>query len=266
MPQGGHTGNREHSQVQVRGSGGTRRGGSHNAAAIAAPIGSPRAVPARHAHGLQIMMPSRAVPPATVGLRIIPGFFDRQRQQRLVEAVRDVIRRAPLFTPVMPVTRKPFSVRMTNCGPLGWVSDGDGYRYQATHPLTDRPWPPMPDMILDAWTELAAYRDRPHACLVNYYGPTARMGLHQDRDEEDLAAPVVSISLGATCRFRIGGTTRTAATRSFLLASGDVVVLAGSARLAFHGVDRILPGTSTLLPEGGRINLTLRRVGPAYDP
>ena len=177
-----------------------------------------------------------------------------------------MIRQVPLFTPVMPVTRKPFSVRMTNCGPLGWVSDGDGYRYQTTHPVTGRPWPPIPDMLLYAWAQFAAHPNRPQACLVNVYGPAARMGLHQDRDEEDLAAPVVSVSLGATCRFRVGGTTRTAPTRSFLLASGDVVVLAGTARLAFHGVDRILPGTSTLLPEGGRINLTLRRVGAAYDP
>jgi alkylated DNA repair protein (DNA oxidative demethylase) len=215
---------------------------------------------------LQIMMPSLAVPLAPTGLRIVPGFFDRRRQEQLAEAVYDVVRQAPLFTPVMPVTRKPFSVRMTNCGPLGWVSDGEGYRYQATHPVTGRPWPPIPDMLLHAWAQFAAYPNRPQACLVNVYGPAARMGLHQDRDEEDLAAPVVSVSLGATCRFRVGGTTRTAPTRSFLLASGDVVVLAGTARLAFHGVDRILPGTSTLLPEGGRINLTLRRVGAAYDP
>jgi alkylated DNA repair protein (DNA oxidative demethylase) len=215
---------------------------------------------------LQIMMPSHSAPLTTNGLRIIPGFFDRRQQEQVAEAVHDVIRQAPLFTPVMPLTHKPFSVRMTNCGRLGWVSDGDGYRYQPTHPLTGRPWPPIPELLLNAWAELAAYPDRPQACLVNYYRPSARMGLHQDRDEEDFTAPVVSVSLGATCRFRIGGTTRTAPTGSFLLASGDVVVLAGSARLAFHGVDRILPGSSTLLPEGGRINLTLRRVGAAHDP
>jgi DNA oxidative demethylase len=212
------------------------------------------------------MMPSRAVPLAPTGLRIVPGFFDRRRQEQLAEAVYNVILRAPLFTPVMPVTRKPFSVRMTNCGTLGWVSDGNGYRYRATHPVTGRPWPPIPDMLLYTWAELGVFPHSPQACLVNYYGPAARMGLHQDRDEEDLAAPVVSVSLGATCRFRVGGITRTAPTRSFALASGDVVVLAGTARLAFHGVDRILPGTSTLLPEGVRINLTLRRVGAAYDP
>ena len=154
---------------------------------------------------------------------------------------------------------------MTNLGPLGWVSDRDGgYRYQATHPLTGRPWPPIPATVLDLWRSVAFYPHPPEACLVNYYAPAARMGLHQDCDEEDFSAPVVSISLGDGCLFRVGGRERGGATRSLKLSSGDVVVLGGDARLAFHGVDRIYPGTSTLLsdwfPEGGRINLTLRRV------
>ena len=153
------------------------------------------------------------------------------------------------------------SVRMTNCGPLGWYSDAaHGYRYQPTHPVTGKPWPPIPAMLLQAWDELAGYPLPPEACLINYYGADARMGLHQDRDEQDFAAPVVSLSLGDTGVFRIGGARRSDATQSFRLASGDAVVLADDARLAFHGVDRILPGTSTLLPEGGRVNLTLRRV------
>ena len=198
--------------------------------------------------------------PTATGLRLIPGYLGRPEQEELVAALREIVRQAPLFTPVMPGTGKPFSVRMTNCGPLGWVSDAGGYRYQPTHPLTHEPWPPMPDILLHAWAELADYSDPPQACLVNYYGPLARMGLHQDRDEEDFAAPVMSFSLGASCRFRIGGTTRAAPTRSFALASGDVLVLGGASRLAFHGVDRIIAGTSTLLPDGGRINLTLRRV------
>jgi alkylated DNA repair protein (DNA oxidative demethylase) len=99
---------------------------------------------------------------------------------------------------------------------------------------------------------------------VNLYGAEAKMGLHQDRDEHDFDAPVVSLSLGDTCMFRIGGTKRSDPTRSIRLASGDAVVLGGDARLAFHGVDRIIPGTSTLLPEGGRINLTMRRVTKPY--
>ena len=149
---------------------------------------------------------------------------------------------------------------MTNCGPLGWMTDERGYRYEATHPVTGAPWPPIPAVLMEAWSDLSGYPRPPQACLVNFYGSGARMGLHQDRDEEDLAAPVVSLSLGDTCLFRIGGTTRRAPTPPFRLASGDAVVLGGEARLAFHGVDRILPGTSRLLAEGGRINLTLRRV------
>jgi len=164
----------------------------------------------------------------------------------------------------MPQSGAPFSVRMTNCGVLGWVSDAAGYRYQATYPVTGRPWPPMPAMLLAAWRDLADYAHPPEACLVNVYAPDARMGLHQDRDERDFAAPVVSLSLGQTCLFRVGGTSRRDPTRSFRLASGDAVVLAGEARLAFHGVDRIIRDTSTLLPDGSRINLTLRRVnGPS---
>ena len=205
-------------------------------------------------------MTARTTAAMLQGLALSPGYLDRAAQEALLAAVRGAIRQAPLFTPAMPRSGKPFSVRMTNCGPLGWVSDAGGYRYQPTHPDTGRPWPPMPEVALRAWHDLAGYRAPPEACLINVYAPTARMGLHQDRDEQDFAAPVVSLSLGDTCLFRFGGTGRGAPTRSFRLASGDAVVLGGPARLAFHGVDRIMPGTSTLLPEGGRINLTLRRV------
>ena len=194
------------------------------------------------------------------GLRIVPGYLDRAAQSAVREALQDVFARAPLYTPRMPKTGRPMSVRMTNCGPLGWVTDERGYRYQPIHPDTGEPWPPMPEALLDAWRELAGYGHPPEACLINVYGPAAKMGLHQDRDEHDFNAPVVSLSLGDTCLFRIGGTKRSDPTRSVRLASGDAVVLGGEARLAFHGVDRIMPGTSTLLPEGGRINLTMRRV------
>jgi DNA oxidative demethylase len=198
--------------------------------------------------------------PAFAGLRIAPGYLDREAQESLLAVIREVIAEAPLYTPRMPRSGQPMSVRMTNCGPLGWMTDEKGYRYQATHPATGGPWPPIPDLLLGAWRDLAGYPRPPQACLVNFYGADARMGLHQDRDEADFDAPVVSLSLGDTCLFRIGGTTRQAPTRSIRLASGDAVVLGGEARLAFHGVDRIIPGTSRLLAEGGRINLTLRRV------
>ncbi len=191
---------------------------------------------------------------------LLPGRLDRAEQEALVAELRAVAREAPLFTPVMPRTGKPFSVRMTNCGALGWVSDRTGYRYQPTHPATGAPWPPIPPRLLALWDEVTGYPHPPEACLVNHYGAEAKMGLHQDRDEEDFAAPLLSVSLGDSCRFRLGGVERSDATRSFVLSSGDVLMLAGPARLAFHGVDRILPGTSTLLSGGGRINLTLRRV------
>jgi DNA oxidative demethylase len=197
------------------------------------------------------------------GLELRPGYLDRAGQEALLAAIREAIRQAPLYTPTMPRTGQPFSVRMTNCGPLGWVSDAAGYRYQPTHPMTGEPWPPIPELALRAWQDLAGDAPVPEACLINVYAPTARMGLHQDRDEKDFSAPVLSLSLGDTCLFRVGGTRRNDPTRSLRLASGDAVVLGGEARLAFHGVDRIMPGTSTLLPEGGRINLTLRRVGAA---
>jgi DNA oxidative demethylase len=194
------------------------------------------------------------------GLRVVPGYLDRPAQKALLAALREVIRLAPLYTARMPRSGRPMSVRMSNCGPLGWYTDERGYRYQATHPDTGEPWPPMPKIVRKAWDELARYPHPPQACLINVYDAEARMGLHQDRDEADFSAPVVSLSLGDTCLFRIGGTRRSDPTRSLRLASGDALVLAGAARLAFHGVDRILPGTSTLLPEGGRINLALRRV------
>ncbi len=200
------------------------------------------------------------ISPGLGDLRLSPGCLDRDRQAGLLAAVRGVLAEAPLFVPRMPKSGRPFTVRMSNCGPLGWVSDDSGYRYQPAHPDTGRPWPPIPAALLAIWQELARYPDPPQACLINYYGPGAKMGLHQDRDEADFDAPVVSVSLGDSCLFRVGGAKRNEPTRSIRLDSGDVVVLGGAARLAFHGVDRIYPGTSRLLPEGGRINLTLRRV------
>lgn len=195
------------------------------------------------------------------GIRHLPDYLNRAAQQRLVEVIRAIVAEAPLYVPAMPGTGKPMSVRMTNCGELGWVTDKErGYRYQETHPQTGRPWPAIPSELMDLWENLAGYDKPPEACLVNFYSDDAKMGLHQDKDESDLNAPVLSISLGNTCLFRVGGVDRKDPTGSFKLSSGDIVVLGGEGRLAFHGVDRIYPGTSTLLKNGGRINLTLRRV------
>lgn len=200
------------------------------------------------------------------GVRLYRGYFDEAAQTALLRELESVIAAAPFFTATMPRTGQPFSVRMTNCGPLGWLSDQSrGYRYEARHPETGAPWPPMPQMLLDAWAALADHPRPPQACLVNFYAPDARMGLHQDRDEADFSAPILSVSLGADCRFRLGGGKRSDSSRVFALSSGDVLTLGGPARLRFHGVDRLLPElapklASPLFSAGGRINLTLRRV------
>ncbi len=197
------------------------------------------------------------------GLKHYSGYLNRAEQEALVAELRLAVAKAPLFVPIMPKTGRPFSVRMTNMGSLGWVSDRNGYRYQPQHPETAEPWPAMPQSVLDIWNKVSDYDHPPEACLVNFYQGGAKMGLHQDKDEEDFSAPVVSISLGDTAVFRIGGTERGGKTSALKLSSGDVLVMGGEARLCFHGIDRINQGTSTLLKEGGRINLTLRRVGKA---
>jgi len=175
--------------------------------------------------------------------------------------LREVLRAAPLYRPTMPRSGKPLSVRMSNCGALGWVSDVTGYRYQNTHPQTGLPWPPMPERVMRLWRDFSDDAGAPDACLINFYDAQARMGAHQDRDEKDFSAPILSLSLGDSCRFRFGGEERGGPTQTLVLESGDVLVFGGPARKMFHGVDRILPGTSTLLSPPGRINLTLRRTG-----
>ncbi len=197
------------------------------------------------------------------GVRVWRRWFAAGEQARLLAAVLVALGEAPPFRPTMPGSGRPFSVTMSNTGPLGWVSDRAGYRYQACHPETGRPWPAIPAPALTAWRDLATFPAPPEACLFNLYGASARMGLHQDRDEAALEAPVLSISLGAVARFRIGGRRREGRTRSLLLTSGDVLSRGGPARLLFPGIDRVYPGTSPLpgLPAGiERINLTLRRV------
>lgn len=194
------------------------------------------------------------------GLKILPGYLSTNAQQNLLKEIRRVVGSAPLYRPVMPQSGHPFSVEMTSCGPLGWVSDKSGYRYQPSHPETGKTWPAMPDAVKQAWNDLSGYCKMAECCLVNYYREGAKMGLHRDKDEDVFDAPVVSLSLGDQAIFRVGGLARKDRTMSFKLSSGDALVLAGPARLAYHGIDRILPGTSTLLKNGGRINLTLRRV------
>lgn len=201
------------------------------------------------------------------GFKHFPEFLDRGAASELVQDVAQIIAAAPLVRPHMPRTGKPFSVLMTNAGSHGWFSDkAAGYRYQPVHPITGDQWPTIPDCVLGVWQALHRDAPPPQCCLVNYYeDPGARMGLHVDSDEEDFSVPILSLSLGDTALFRIGGLQRAGPTRSLRLASGDIVSMGGAARRAFHGIDRIYPGTSTLLaqngfPAGGRLNITLRRV------
>ena len=197
------------------------------------------------------------------GVDYFPGFLDRAEQEALRDDIRAILAEAPLFRPRMPRTGKLFTVRMSNCGPLGWVSDESGYRYQPRHPETGRRWPAMPPRLVEIWTRLVTGAPLPEACLINMYDAGAKMGLHQDRDETALAVPVASLSLGCSALFRVGGLSRSDPTRSLRLHSGDALTFGGPARLIFHGIDRIQLGSSTLLAEGGRINLTLRRVSQA---
>lgn len=196
------------------------------------------------------------------GFQLLPGRLDTAAQRDLVVDLDKIILAAPLFRPVTP-GGQAFSVQMTNCGPLGWVSDRGGYRYQPDHPVTGQAWPAIPEALLALWAEHVDPEVPPDACLINLYGPGARMGLHQDRDEADFHFGVLSVSLGDTAVFRLGGTKRGGPTRSVRLASGDVCILAGEDRLAFHGIDRVISGSSQLIEGGGRINLTLRRARPA---
>lgn len=194
------------------------------------------------------------------GIRLWPGAFDSPAQSALIADVFARAKTAPFYRPVMPQSGRPFSVDETNFGELGWVSDISGYRYQPTHPFTRAPWPAIPRSLLDLWRDTTGYAAPPQCCLVNLYRDGAKMGLHQDKDEAATEAPVLSVSLGDDALFRIGGTARRGPTKAIWLNSGDVLIFGGPARLAYHGIDRVAAGTSTKVPGGGRLNLTLRRV------
>jgi len=209
------------------------------------------------------------------GFRLLPDHLDRAAQVALVRQVAAIAAEAPFShyavpgRPGGPAAR--MSVAMTAAGPWGWVSDADGYRYSACHPCTGRPWPPLPPVLLDLWHTLTGAAQPADSCLINLYTGTARMGLHRDADEDEVVAdaPILNISLGDTAVFRLGGPSRRDPTRSFRVSSGTVMVFGGAARSVFHGVDRILAGSSTVLADGGmdragvaaegRLNLTLRR-------
>ena len=198
-------------------------------------------------------------PTLTVGgISVFKAFLPASDQLRLVEALRRVAAQAPVFSPKTK-SGKSMSVRLTAAGDFGWFSDQRGYRYVKQHPSGVN-WPEIPAEIMAIWRVVAGEVPDPECCLVNFYGEGARMGLHQDRDEANFDWPVVSISLGDDALFRVGGTERGGKTESIWLQSGDVAVMGGGARLNYHGIDRIKFGSSSLLKEGGRLNVTLRVV------
>jgi alkylated DNA repair protein (DNA oxidative demethylase) len=180
----------------------------------------------------------------------------------LIAALRDIVAQARFRHMVTPGGHS-MSVAMTNCGGRGWVTDRSGYRYDATDPETGRPWPAMPpsfrDLAAHAAGQAGFARFAPDACLVNRYAPGAKMSLHQDKDELDLAAPIVSVSLGLPATFLFGGLSRKDTPRRYRLEHGDVAVWGGPARLAFHGVAPLKDGDHALMGRQ-RINLTFRKV------
>lgn len=193
------------------------------------------------------------------GFRVFKHAISATLQENMVSELRSVVAAAPLFSPQTPYG-KPMSVQMTSAGRLGWYADRQGYRYATCHP-NGQPWPAIPECIVSVWRDFSGVAQLPDCCLINFYGEGARMGLHQDKDEADFSMPVVSISLGDEALFRVGSVTRGGSTESIWLQSGDVVVIGGEARLAYHGIDRTRFQSSSLLPKGGRINITLRVAG-----
>ncbi|WP_026869440.1 DNA oxidative demethylase AlkB [Inquilinus limosus] len=187
--------------------------------------------------------------------------FARDRAEALVAAVRAVETQAPFRHLVTPGGYR-MSVAMTNCGRVGWVSDRSGYRYDPIDPIAGRPWPEMPEIfaaLADAASIKAGFGPfAPDACLINRYEPGARLSLHQDRDERDTGAPIVSVSLGLPATFLFGGLQRSDPPRRVRVEHGDVAVWGGPARLAFHGVAPLPDGSHALLGRQ-RINLTFRK-------
>lgn len=180
---------------------------------------------------------------------------------RLLHEIDKVIAKSPLRRVVTPMG-KPMSVEMTNCGEVGWVSDRSGYRYERIDPLTGYAWPNMPELFSDiarTSADRAGYTSfRPDACLINRYSPGSKMGLHQDRDEQDFSQPIVSVSLGLPITFNLGGDSRNDPTIKVKLQHGDVVVFGGESRLAFHGVGTLRRGQHEMTGNS-RFNLTLRQ-------
>ena len=212
-------------------------------------------------------MTQKSIQPLEVnGLKLYPDYLSQAQQEQLLQTVIDAIQPTPFYQAKSPYSGKSIGPKMTNMGELGWYSDEKGYRYQEHHPETNLPWSAMPQVLLDIWADVSDYDKPPQCCLVNYYDqPDSKLGLHKDHDEETFEPPIVSVSLGDSCLFRMGLTDKKTPTRSFTVDSGAIMVMGKQARTAYHGVDRILYGETTLLNNKkpfhqGRLNLTLRRV------
>ena len=207
--------------------------------------------------------PKRPDPVEIRGFRHYPGWLSPKEQAGLLEDLRALVARAPLFSPMTPYG-KPMRVRMTSAGRFGWYSDRRGYRYSAIDPVSGQSWPAMPAVFAQLAGEAAAAAGfegfAPDACLINQYLPGSRLSLHQDRDERDLDAPIVSVSLGMPATFLFGGLAGADKTARVLLQHGDVVVWGGVDRLRHHGV-LPLKDQPHLLLGGRRINLTFRKAG-----
>lgn len=201
---------------------------------------------------------------STKGFFLIKSRLNKAAQQEILAAARLVVKQAPLFRPAMPRSGQQFNYSMTNCGELGWVADINGYRYQKNHPVTQEPFPIMPNAIKELAIALASETGDanfyPESCLLNFYSKGAKLGLHQDNTEKNLLAPIISISLGDTGIFTLGGEQRRDKTKDYIIQSGDCIVMGGESRNYFHGFKGIVPNTSSLLKSGGRLNLTIRQV------
>lgn len=213
---------------------------------------------------LELFNPEGPLPAQWVGAQtvVLPGFALPQVQE-LLPLLRQVIAQAPLRQMLTP-GGLTMAVSMTNCGALGWISDRQGYRYSSLDPLRNRPWPALPEMLVQLAKRagaMAGFADfQADACLINCYRPGNRLSLHQDRDERDFTQPIVSVSLGLPAVFLLGGLSRNEATKRIALRHGDVLVWGGEDRLRFHGVQPLKPGAHPLMGNL-RINLTLRKAG-----
>jgi alkylated DNA repair protein (DNA oxidative demethylase) len=191
------------------------------------------------------------------GLDYFPNYLSDEQIDILREDINFALTKAPLFRPSMPKTGRDFSVKMSNMGNVGWVSDKiGGYRYQSLHPDTKQNWPKISNNILNIWHKVTNLKTSPDCCLINHYNSKSKMGLHVDSDEKDFSYPVLSISLGDSALFRFGGLKRSDKTRSIKLNNGDVLMMSGQSRLIYHGIDKTYLSNQF----DNRINLTLRKI------